>query len=557
MSKNQDIEIKTEQLDSLGFTKISIPVLGKTMLVDYKEEIYIFSYFKNDLGRTAKEIEKKLLKEGLDMKTIRSFITLLVDEYLKRTESEDFKKFSSSSGDGETINLELRNRIEELRISNPNITVDQWLLDLRKRLNKVHQVAETNFPNSWPEIEFTLSILKILNIAGCTLPFAGIILARPGAAKTLSSSVIAQWLYVYYVRHFTAKAFVSNNTNVSKENLCEIDMLPRIKYTCVLAPELTPLFSAKEDELLENLAIITSILDGRGYVTHTGAHGRRGYYGDYMFVLVGAAVDIPHRVHKLLANLGPKLYFLRLPFMNKTEQQLLDCLNENYEKKLKQVQDAVIDYLIWWEVCPGLKYDEQTNISKIVWDSSKDGKNAKEYIVKLGRFLALLRGHVEIWSSQNRQHEYKEYEYSYTQSEDPSRASTQLYNLCRGHALLTGRNYISLDDLSIGVKVVLSTASIERVAVMDILLSNNAHVTLSQVAKSLPMSKSTILKVMTELEALKIAKMEDVTVWGNKTKRLILLSEFNWLLSEEFKNLRNGFEPIDNSSYSFEGDEGV
>ena len=56
---SREIEIKTEQLDKLGFTKISIPVLGKNMMVEYKEEIYIFSFFKNDIGRTAKEIEKK------------------------------------------------------------------------------------------------------------------------------------------------------------------------------------------------------------------------------------------------------------------------------------------------------------------------------------------------------------------------------------------------------------------------------------------------------------------------------------------------------------------
>jgi hypothetical protein len=64
-----------------------------------------------------------------------------------------------------------------------------------------------------------------------------------------------------------------------------------------------------------------------------------------MFVWVGAAVDIPHRVHKLLATLGPKLYFFRLPYMEKTDVELLDNLNENFEKKRKQLEGAVIDYL--------------------------------------------------------------------------------------------------------------------------------------------------------------------------------------------------------------------
>jgi hypothetical protein len=59
-------------------------------------------------------------------------------------------------------------------------------------------MAEKNFPHSWEGIEFTLSVLKILNIAECTLPFAGIMLARPGANKTLSSELLTFWLLVYY-----------------------------------------------------------------------------------------------------------------------------------------------------------------------------------------------------------------------------------------------------------------------------------------------------------------------------------------------------------------------
>ena len=53
-----------------------------------------------------------------------------------------------------------------------------------------------------------------------------------------------------------------------------------------LTPELTPTFSANEDDLRETLGIITSVLDGHGYVNHSGAQGRRGYTGNYMFVSV-------------------------------------------------------------------------------------------------------------------------------------------------------------------------------------------------------------------------------------------------------------------------------
>ena len=328
-------------------------------------------------------------------------------------------------------------------------------------------------------------------------------------------------------------------------------MLPKIRFKTLLTPELTPLFSANEDELMENLGIITSILDGKGYISHSGAHGRRGYHGNYMFTWVGAAVDIPYRVHKLLATLGPKLYFFRLPFKEKTDQELSDCMNENFEKKRKQVQDAVIDYLMWFEICPKLIEDKESGLLKMQWDSEKDDTKAKENLMNLGKLLARLRGHVDIWSS--KQHEYSEYAYSFTQTEDPTRAITQLYNLARGQALLIGRNYITMEDIPIAVKVVLSTASIERIAVMDLLLAKGGHITLSQIAKTLSMSKSTALKTMTELAALKMVdKDDDFEVEFNNTKEIRLRPEFEGLLSEEFAKLREGFSPIDNSEYNNE-----
>jgi hypothetical protein len=53
---------------------------------------------------------------------------------------------------------------------------------------------------------------------------------------------------------------------------------------------------------------IALALYGHGYESHSGAHGHRGYNEKMTFVWVGAAVDIPRKVHKHLTTLGPKLY---------------------------------------------------------------------------------------------------------------------------------------------------------------------------------------------------------------------------------------------------------
>ncbi len=41
-----------------------------------------------------------------------------------------------------------------------------------------------------------------------------------------------------------------------------------------------------------------------GYTSDSGAHGQRGYFGNYMFVWVGAVADIPYRVHTRSVNIG-------------------------------------------------------------------------------------------------------------------------------------------------------------------------------------------------------------------------------------------------------------
>jgi hypothetical protein len=82
------------------------------------------------------------------------------------------------------------------------------------------------------------------------------------------------------------------------------------------------------------------------------------------------------------------------------------------------------------------------------------------------------------------------------------------------------------------------------------MIRKKQSITLSGVIKVLPMSKSTALKAMTELAALKVVNMEDTVVGGNFTKQIILREEFNWLFSNEFDTLRQGFNPVDSSEYN-------
>jgi predicted transcriptional regulator len=133
-------------------------------------------------------------------------------------------------------------------------------------------------------------------------------------------------------------------------------------------------------------------------------------------------------------------------------------------------------------------------------------------------------------------------------TEEPDRAIRHLVNLVRGHALLTGRNYVTIEDLPLIVKVVLSTAPIERVIIFDFLLANNGILTVNQITEYLNISEPTSRRTMTELKALGLVDKttEPVVCSDGQIRNSLVIrlkDQFDWFLSEDFKTLREGFNP--------------
>jgi DNA-binding transcriptional ArsR family regulator len=421
-------------------------------------------------------------------------------------------------------------------------------------------VVQQNLPNLWHSLEFDLSIKNILHIKDCTLPFAGIVLGKPSSLKTVGIEMFRRSRHTFYTDKFTSKSFVSHNTGVPKEQLVEIDLLPKIKNRCFLTPELAPIFAARDEDLTEILGTLTRVLDGHGYESDSGAHGHRGYNERMMFVWIGAAVDIPFKVHKLLTTLGPKLYFLRVPKVEqKSDDNYYQQLQDNdFDTKRGEIQQALTDYHDWFEACPAMVHDDKfgSTIRKMPWISDSGSheqqmqqqlqqqKDAYMQIIKLGKLLAHLRGVVPTWHTQDTQG--SEYGYGLPIIEQPDRAMLQLANLARGHALLTGRNYATVRDIPLIIKVVLSTAPLERVSIFDILLANKGILSVNQITEYLNVSEPTARRTMTELKALGLVNMQKADVVCNdglvRNSLIITLKEqFNWFLTDEFKTLREGF----------------
>jgi hypothetical protein len=309
-----------------------------------------------------------------------------------------------------------------------------------------------------------------------------------------------------------------------------------------LTPELAPTFASKDEDLVQILGIITRVLDGHGYFSNSGAHGGRGYKDQMMFVWIGAAVDIPRKVHKYLATLGPKLYFLRLPkevYSNPEEEYLKRVKGVDFSRKVSAIHVALFDYLKWFELCPLAEIEKTSGLPKIAWNPDKNNEESLRYIIRLGRLLARLRGSVPTWDTSHSQG--SEYAYGIATIEEPSRAITQLLNLAKGRALSQGRNFITNEDVTVIIKVVLSTASIERVAVFDLLLAHGGKLQTPTIIDSLNVTSPTANRTMTEFKAIGLVDTDNVG--SSHVNEITLKPEFNWFLTPEFRELRDNYKP--------------
>jgi len=436
-----------------------------------------------------------------------------------------------------------------MTLESPTLSFEEWDSGLQEKYHKLKTTIESKMPDVWEPLEFTLSVLMILSIKDNTLPFAGIILGNASSFKTVGIEMLRTWSATYYSDSFTPKSFVSHNTSVKREQLAKIDMLPKIKHKLLLAPELAPIFTKREEDLTDMIGILTRVLDGHGLETDSGAHGQRGYSGDYMFTMIGASVDIPYRVHKVLGNLGPKLYFLRLSDKGKKEDGEYICqLNNNsFNEDFREIQRLLVDYLHWFERCPTAEKDLDKMLYKIEWNSDKNKAEALKTIIKLGKLLSHLRGVIPTWETRDSQG--IDYAYTIASKENPDRAIYQLYNLARGHALLEGRNYVTMKDIPLLIQVTLSTASRERVKIFEALIDSIGVLTTSEIKKEVNTSNNTAKRTMQEFVALGLVTLIELGNNGPTEYQIQLNSDFEWFLSPEFQKLRERYR-LRNNEYS-------
>ena len=411
-------------------------------------------------------------------------------------------------------------RIKAVAIPRNEIGIDEW-----------RRIIAENFPDCAFAAEVCLSIVAQMLILDITNPFALVLVDVPSSGKTITLNMFSEIPDITYATDkFTPASFVSNASNVKKEKLAEIDLLPRLRYKTFLIRDLATLFGEREDDLQKSLGTLTRVLDGEGFQTDSGTHGQRQYVGEYLFMMIAASTPIHPRVWKLMGSLGPRLFFLHLSSKDRTEEELVSQLrNDSHKIKETRCREATKNYLygLW-----------NQNHDGVEWDKKSDPEEFLLIISRCAMLLAKLRG--TIYVGKERQDDGAEYGHTASIIEKPHRINQLLYNLCRGHALIAGRRQVSKYDLRIIIEIVMDSAPQSRAKLFRCLIEHDGKMTTTQVEYDLTCSKPTALK---EMEALKIlgvvyATGESTGKVGEPEKIIRLKSNLKWFLSEECGEIR-------------------
>lgn len=390
-------------------------------------------------------------------------------------------------------------------------------------------IVKDNFPKLVLPAEIGLSVLSQLLIRDIKNPFALVYVDVPSSGKTIVLNFFSRIAELTFATdNFTPASFVSHSANTKKADLAKIDMLPQIRFKAMIIRDLAPIFAKNDDDVQSALGILIRVLDGEGLETNSGLHGKRGYVGNYLFMMLAASTQIRPKIWKAMGNLGSRLFFVNIGGTEKSEDELAEQLRISCRDKEDICRTASDEFIktLWSKYPNGIE-----------WDKDKDDKSLVILISRFAKILARLRSAINVWEEG-----YGEKKYNFTQpiTEMPDRLNQLLYNLARGHALVCGREIITIEDLKIVARVALDSAPPNRSKMFKLLLKNGGRLSTEEVMLELKCSRPTALKEMQQLVILGIvepsedlSEAEKLHYLGRPETEISLKEEFGWFLTNE------------------------
>ncbi|SDY03916.1 hypothetical protein [Halobellus clavatus] len=367
-------------------------------------------------------------------------------------------------------------------------------------------VTDSFDKRTWHVIETVMSSHMTLCIDGLKSCFGLIIVGQSGTGKTTALDAF-EGLHGQFYRtdEVTPASFVSHDSSKTEEELQQDDLLPKIKHQTVLNPEMAHWFSGDWDTRSDKWATLIRVMDGGGYTRNSGTQGERGYTGNYRFNFVGATTPLDERNWETMSHAGNRFLFHEMPA--KADQDVYDDIYYSeieYGDKVQAIQDVVQDFLTdRWEQVGGPEAVE--------WPS-KLGEEVGEHL----RYLSELVRHARAPED--------------GEPESPHRLAESLRNLARGHALLYGRQEVTIEDLEVCGRVALSTMPAKRRPIVRevVQLDTGERLTKMDVADRLGVSRHTAKDRIELVEELGLAAAFEETVQGGSTIAIGPETKFLW-----------------------------
>jgi hypothetical protein len=319
-------------------------------------------------------------------------------------------------------------------------------------LEALEELIASYYSELLPTVKACLSVICAMAFEGRTKALSLMLETTSGYGK---SAVVQMFFplneqgglndYVYRSDKFTPKSFVSHATNVSREKLAGVDLLPQLRNKVLITKELAPLFRGREDELTETFSILIPVLDGKGFTSNSGAQGRRGYQADILFNWIGATTPFPRRTYQLMYQLGTRLLFYEVPAVAPDEAQLTEyTLRDDTGLGEIECRKAVNDILI--------RFFSDFPVGKVPTEAVEIGAELAHQIAQWALFLTYCRRSIETERIGN---DYTPI--SAGTPEGPFKILDYLKMIARGHALLHERSEVADEEIKLVEHVAISS----------------------------------------------------------------------------------------------------
>lgn len=387
---------------------------------------------------------------------------------------------------------------------------------------EVEETLGRFYPELIPTIKAGLAVFGAMALSDRTKPLSLILEGTSGFGKTAVIQMVFPLPglgldeYAYRSDKFTPRAFVSHAANVKRTKLRQIDMLPRLKGKVLLTKELAPIFRGREEELRENFSILISVLDGKGFTSDSGMHGKRGYGQPILFNWLGATTPLPASTHRLMHQLGTRLLFYEVPSVEPTAKELLAyAQREDSGVAEVECQRVMNEFLLgFFDVNPVGEFPaEVVEIPSVLL----------QWLTRWAHFLA--RGRAEV-KFERKGHDW--IPIAAAKPEGPFKIVNYFKDLVRGNALIHGRWEVTMEDLKLIEHVAISSIPGHlRPIVRE--LQKAGSITSSNCTVLCGVSQPTARKYLKELALLRIVNLTKGSPRMNDPDLAILTEDFQWI----------------------------